>query len=584
MHVPSNPIVQGGCVVAGDGEVVGAGAGAGAGARAGTAAGAEPATDAGAGAEAVDADDADGNRSSRHRCSRQARARERSRRQARRRAWPPDRRACPVTDATGDSVSLQVPAARRSVDPPHARRHPPWGEREPLARSGDRYRRRSRRVRERTRPATPTTRARTVKRTSPDFATPASEELPVAPEVRSPDPQNESIIRTSRSGYLRATISRTTRRTSRRPHIQRRLVGYSETRRWDDPTARDAADEAEPGSLRGGVAITPPPDRLGRDIPLGGSISPRLEVVDASLPCGRRIVSRSHPRRPPRRLLSRDERVAFPDGGLLVSPTTRESVMQIKSWVRRGAAAVVLVVVVGVLGGCRYGRFGPGVLGPARGVREQRELGDQFRERLFRRAPIRAGDVGGLRRWGVRAGAPMPAELAVQQIIVAERVLAKQGWNAWPECSRSSVSGRRRPDAARGGSGISPGVRPTSSRLETARVPLLSPPHSRRDRRDRRRHPDGGGGAGAGEKLTSCSGTRTPPVRIIATQQAGPGRVPPIRSQLPSPGRSPAAGAGVSRRELQRGRKGKYDRVARRQPGPGQPAAIRRPQQIPLRS
>jgi hypothetical protein len=24
----------------------------------------------------------------------------------------------------------------------------------------------------------------------------------------------------------------------------------------------------------------------------------------------------------------------------------------------------------------------------------------------------------------------------VQQIIVAERVLAKQGWNAWPECSR----------------------------------------------------------------------------------------------------------------------------------------------------
>jgi Transglycosylase-like domain len=33
--------------------------------------------------------------------------------------------------------------------------------------------------------------------------------------------------------------------------------------------------------------------------------------------------------------------------------------MQIKSWVRRGAAAAVLVAVVGVLGGCRYGRFGP---------------------------------------------------------------------------------------------------------------------------------------------------------------------------------------------------------------------------------
>ena len=32
--------------------------------------------------------------------------------------------------------------------------------------------------------------------------------------------------------------------------------------------------------------------------------------------------------------------------------------MQIKSWVRRGAAVAVLV---GVVGGCRYARFGPGV-------------------------------------------------------------------------------------------------------------------------------------------------------------------------------------------------------------------------------
>src|SRR5437660_8902945 len=58
------------------------------------------------------------------------------------------------------------------------------------------------------------------------------------------------------------------------------------------------------------------------------------------------------------RRLSRPGRVAFPDGGLLREPTTRESVMQIKSWVRRGAAVAVLV---GVVGGCRYARFGPGV-------------------------------------------------------------------------------------------------------------------------------------------------------------------------------------------------------------------------------
>jgi hypothetical protein len=61
MHVPSSPIVQGGCVVGGGGGGggggnavgVGAGAGAGAGAAAGASAGAD------AGAEAVDVDDAE---------------------------------------------------------------------------------------------------------------------------------------------------------------------------------------------------------------------------------------------------------------------------------------------------------------------------------------------------------------------------------------------------------------------------------------------------------------------------------------------------------------------------------------------
>jgi hypothetical protein len=62
MHVPSSPIVQGGCVVVGGGEVVGVGAGVGrgadTGAGVGTNAGAGPGTAAEAG-EAGDADDAD---------------------------------------------------------------------------------------------------------------------------------------------------------------------------------------------------------------------------------------------------------------------------------------------------------------------------------------------------------------------------------------------------------------------------------------------------------------------------------------------------------------------------------------------
>jgi len=108
--------------------------------------------------------------------------------------------------------------------------------------------------------------------------------------------------------------------------------------------------------------------------------------------------------------------------------------MQIKSRVRRGAAAAVLVVVVGVLGGCRYGRFGPGVWDRL----AQCESSGNW--------AINTGNgfFGGLQflqaTWeGFGGGAFAPrADLASreQQIIVAERVRARQGWGAWPECSR----------------------------------------------------------------------------------------------------------------------------------------------------
>jgi resuscitation-promoting factor RpfA len=108
--------------------------------------------------------------------------------------------------------------------------------------------------------------------------------------------------------------------------------------------------------------------------------------------------------------------------------------MQIRSWVRRGAAAAVLVAVVGVLGGCRYGRFGPGVWDRL----AQCESSGNW--------AINSGNgfYGGLQflpaTWdGFGGGAFAPrADLASreQQIIVAERVLARQGWGAWPECSR----------------------------------------------------------------------------------------------------------------------------------------------------
>jgi hypothetical protein len=105
--------------------------------------------------------------------------------------------------------------------------------------------------------------------------------------------------------------------------------------------------------------------------------------------------------------------------------------MQIKSWLRRGAAAAVLVAAVG---GCRYARFGPGVWDRL----AQCESGGNW--------AINTGNgfFGGLQfaqaTWeGFGGGAFAPrADLASreQQIIMADRVLRGQGWGAWPECSR----------------------------------------------------------------------------------------------------------------------------------------------------
>jgi resuscitation-promoting factor RpfA len=106
--------------------------------------------------------------------------------------------------------------------------------------------------------------------------------------------------------------------------------------------------------------------------------------------------------------------------------------MQIKSLVRRGAAAAMLVAVVA---GCRQGRFGSNTVWDKLAMCES---SGQWR--------INTGNgyFGGLQflpaTWlGFGGGEYAPrADLATreQQIIVAERVLAKQGWGAWPACSR----------------------------------------------------------------------------------------------------------------------------------------------------
>ena len=106
--------------------------------------------------------------------------------------------------------------------------------------------------------------------------------------------------------------------------------------------------------------------------------------------------------------------------------------MQIKTLVRRGAAAALLVAVVG---GCRYGRFGSNTVWDR--LAQCESSGNWA---------INSGNgfYGGLQflqaTWeGFGGGAFAPrADLATreQQIIVAGRVRARQGWGAWPECSR----------------------------------------------------------------------------------------------------------------------------------------------------
>ena len=105
--------------------------------------------------------------------------------------------------------------------------------------------------------------------------------------------------------------------------------------------------------------------------------------------------------------------------------------MQIKHWVRRGAAAAALVAVVG---GCRYGRFGPGVWDRLAQCESSGNWHINTGNGFFGGLQFLQATWEGL---GGLAFAPR-ADLATreQQIIVAERVLAKQGWGAWPECSR----------------------------------------------------------------------------------------------------------------------------------------------------
>lgn len=105
--------------------------------------------------------------------------------------------------------------------------------------------------------------------------------------------------------------------------------------------------------------------------------------------------------------------------------------MQVKSLVRRGAVVAMLVAAVG----CRNARFGSNTVWDKLAVCEssgrwQINTGNGFYGGLQFHPDTWTGFGGG-------AFAPR-ADLATreQQILVAERVLARQGWNAWPECSR----------------------------------------------------------------------------------------------------------------------------------------------------
>jgi hypothetical protein len=107
--------------------------------------------------------------------------------------------------------------------------------------------------------------------------------------------------------------------------------------------------------------------------------------------------------------------------------------MQIKSLARRGTAAALLAIA---LAGChRYGHVGSSTVWDRLAQCESGgnwhiDTGNGFQGGLQFAPGTWAGFGGG-------AFAPR-ADLATreQQITVAERVRAGQGWGAWPECSR----------------------------------------------------------------------------------------------------------------------------------------------------
>src|SRR5262249_36978952 len=120
-----------------------------------------------------------------------------------------------------------------------------------------------------------------------------------------------------------------------------------------------------------------------------------------------------------------------PDGGLGLGPAAREGGMHIKPWGRRAAAAAALVAVVG---GCRYGRFGHGVWDRLAQCESSGKWSINSGNGFFGGLQFLPATWAG---FGGSAFAPR-ADLATreQQIMVAQRVLAKQGWGAWPACAR----------------------------------------------------------------------------------------------------------------------------------------------------
>jgi hypothetical protein len=249
-------------------------------------------------------------RSCHHRCSRRTLARERRRRQLRRPVSPPHR-AARGSRMRRVARPRQVPAASRPFHPPPARRQ----RRERFRRRRDRDRRRSGRVRERKRPATPRRRARTARRASSGtepgcVATVGSR--PIRSWISQRWTSRASCLCLSRSSfsdprrspssndprtsppsepplrYLRATISRTTRRTSRRPLVQRRLVGYRPTLRgWSEPDRPGRSRRSGTRvSLRLSVGIVK--RRAAWLLPR----SSRLDHVVPSFPSRRRILFR----------------------------------------------------------------------------------------------------------------------------------------------------------------------------------------------------------------------------------------------------------------------------------------------------